>query len=40
MNLEIASLFLILFVAVVHTLPSKIAKKRGHKQAEAIEILS
>ena len=38
MNLEIASLFLILFavivivwgIAVVHTLPGKIAKKRAH----------
>ena len=48
MNLEIASLFLILFavivivwgIAVVHTLPGKIAKKRGHSQVEAIEIMS
>jgi ACR3 family arsenite efflux pump ArsB len=48
MNLEIASLFLILFaviiivwgIAVVHTLPGKIAKKRGHTQVEAIEITS
>jgi hypothetical protein len=45
MNLEIASLLLILFaviiivwgIAVVHTLPGKIAKKRGHSQVEAIE---
>jgi ACR3 family arsenite efflux pump ArsB len=48
MNLEIASLFLILFsviiivwgIAVVHTLPGKIAKKRGHSQVEAIETMS
>ena len=48
MSLEIASLFLILFavivivwgIAVVHTLPGKIAKKRGHSQVEAIEITS
>ena len=48
MNLEIASLFLILFaviiivwgVAVVHTLPGKIATKRKHSQVEAIEIMS
>jgi hypothetical protein len=48
MNLEIASLLLILFaviiivwgIAVVHTLPGKIAKKRGHSQVEAIEITS
>lgn len=48
MNLEIASLLLILFaviiivwgIAVVHTLPGKIAKKRGHSQIEAIEITS
>ena len=48
MNLEIVSLFLILFaviiivwgIAVVHTLPGKIAKKRGHSQVEAIEITS
>jgi hypothetical protein len=48
MNLEIASLFLILFaviiivwgIAVVHTLPGKIATKRNHSQVEAIEIMS
>jgi ACR3 family arsenite efflux pump ArsB len=48
MSLEIASLFLIVFaviiivwgIAVVHTLPGKIAKKRGHSQVEAIEITS
>ena len=48
MNLEIVSLFLILFaviiivwgVAVVHTLPGKIATKRKHSQVEAIEIMS
>ena len=42
------SLFLILFVvillvwgiAIVHTLPGKIAKKRNHSQTEAIEIMS
>lgn len=45
-GLTIASLFLILFaviiivwgIVVVHTLPGKIAKKRHHSQAEAIEI--
>ena len=48
MNLEIASLFLILFsviiivwgIAVVHTLPGKIATKRNHSQVKAIEIMS
>jgi hypothetical protein len=48
MNLEIVALLLILFaviiivwgIAVVHTLPGKIAKKRGHSQVEAIEITS
>jgi len=48
MTLEIASLLLILIaviiivwgIAVVHTLPGKIAKKRGHSQIEAIEITS
>lgn len=48
MNLEIISLLLILIaviiivwgIAVVHTLPGKIAKKRGHSQVEAIEITS
>ena len=48
MSLEIASLLLILIaviiivwgIAVVHTLPGKIAKKRGHSQVEAIEITS
>ena len=46
--LEIASLLLILFaviiivwgIAIVHTLPGKIATKRGHSQIEAIEITS
>jgi len=45
-GLSIASLFLILFaviiivwgIAVVHTLPGKIARERHHSQAEAIEI--
>jgi len=45
-KLSIASLFLILFaviiivwgIAVVHTLPGRIAKKRHHSQAKAIEI--
>jgi hypothetical protein len=48
MTLEIASLLLILFaviiivwgIAVVHTLPGKIATKRGHSQVKAIEITS
>ena len=48
MDLKIVALFLILFaviiivwgIAVVHTLPGKIAKKRGHSQVEAIEITS
>jgi hypothetical protein len=48
MSLEIASLLLILIaiiiivwgIAVVHTLPGKIAEKRGHSQVEAIEITS
>jgi hypothetical protein len=48
MNLEIASLLLILFsviiivwgIAVVHTLPGKIATKRNHSQVAAIEIMS
>jgi hypothetical protein len=48
MTLEIVSLFLILLaviiivwgIAVVHTLPGKIAKKRNHSQVEAIEITS
>jgi hypothetical protein len=48
MTLNIASLVLILFaviiivwgIAIVHTLPGKIAKKRGHSQVEAIEITS
>jgi len=47
-GLKLASLFLILFavviivwgIAVVHTLPGKIAKKRHHSQTEAIEIMS
>ena len=46
--LEFASLFLILFaviiivwgIAVVHTLPGKIATRRNHSQVEAIEITS
>ncbi|MEA3278005.1 MAG: DUF3302 domain-containing protein [Pseudomonadota bacterium] len=29
-----------LFIIFVHTMPGKIAKKRGNPQAEAIEILS
>ena len=45
-SLAIASLFLILFaviiivwgIAVVHTLPGRIAKKRHHSQQQAIEI--
>ena len=48
MDLRIASLFLILFaviiivwgIAIVHTLPGKIAIKRNHSQAKAIEIMS
>jgi len=48
MNLEIASLLLILFaviiivwgIAVVHTLPGKIATKRNHSQVKAIEVMS
>lgn len=48
MDLRIASLFLILFaviiivwgIAIVHTLPGKIATKRNHSQAKAIEIMS
>ena len=47
-GLKLASLFLILFaviiivwgIAVVHTLPGKIAKKRHHSQTGAIEIMS
>jgi CBS domain containing-hemolysin-like protein len=30
----------ILFIIFVHTMPGKIARKRGNPQAEAIEILS
>ena len=45
-KLSIVSLFLILFaviiivwgIAVVHTLPGKIAEKRHHSQQQAIEI--
>jgi hypothetical protein len=48
MALEIASLVLIVVavviiiwgIAVVHTLPGKIATQRGHSQARAIEITS
>ena len=48
MDLRIASLFLILFaviiivwgIAIVHTLPGKIATKRNHSQAKAIEVMS
>ncbi|MGD2076599.1 MAG: superinfection immunity protein [Gammaproteobacteria bacterium] len=48
MTLEIASLVLIVVaviiivwgIAVVHTLPGKIATKRGHSQVKAIEITS
>ncbi len=47
-GLKLAALFLILFaviaivwgIAVVHTLPGKVAKKRCHSQTEAIEIMS
>jgi hypothetical protein len=47
-GLKLASLFLILFaviiivwgIAVVHTLPGKVAKKRHHSQTDAIEIMS
>jgi hypothetical protein len=47
-GLKLAALFLILFaviaivwgIAVVHTLPGKIAKKRNHSQTEAIEVMS
>lgn len=31
---------IILFIVFVHTMPGKIARKRGNAQAEAIEILS
>jgi len=31
---------IILFIIFVHTMPGKIAKRRGNPQAEAIEILS
>lgn len=31
---------IILFIIFVHTMPGKIARKRGNPQAEAIEILS
>lgn len=31
---------IILFIIFVHTMPGKIARKRGNAQAEAIEILS
>jgi hypothetical protein len=48
MTLEIASLVLIVVaaiiivwgIAVVHTLPGKIATQRGHSQVKAIEITS
>jgi hypothetical protein len=48
MTLEITSLLLIVFavviivwgIAVVHTLPGKIAAQRGHSQVKAIEITS
>lgn len=48
MALEIASLILIVVavviivwgIAVVHTLPGKIAAQRGHSQVKAIEITS
>lgn len=48
MTLEIASLILIVVavviivwgIAVVHTLPGKIATQRGHSQVKAIEITS
>jgi hypothetical protein len=48
MDLRIASLFLILFaviiivwgIAIVHTLPGKIATKRNHSQTKAIEVMS
>jgi hypothetical protein len=47
-GLKLASLVLILFaviiivwgIAVVHTLPGKIARKRHHSQVDAIEIMS
>ena len=47
-GLKLASLILILFaviiivwgIAVVHTLPGKVAKKRHHSQTDAIEIMS
>jgi hypothetical protein len=31
---------IVLFIIFVHTMPGKIARKRGNPQAEAIEILS
>lgn len=31
---------IVLFIVFVHTMPGKIARKRGNPQAEAIEILS
>ena len=46
MNLEIVSLLLFAIIiivweiAVVHTLPGKVAEKRGHSRVEAIEITS
>nr|WP_240906045.1 DUF3302 domain-containing protein [Thiorhodococcus mannitoliphagus] len=33
-------IIIVLFIIFVHTMPGKIARKRGNAQAEAIEILS
>ncbi|MFD2111775.1 DUF3302 domain-containing protein [Thiorhodococcus fuscus] len=33
-------IIIVLFIIFVHTMPGKIARKRGNPQAEAIEILS
>jgi len=33
-------IIIILFIVFVHTMPGKIAKRRGNPQAEAIDILS
>lgn len=36
----ISIIVIVLFIIFVHTMPGKIARKRGNPQAEAIEILS
>jgi len=38
--LSVCVIVIALFIVFVHTMPGKIAKKRGNPQAEAIEILS